>query len=115
MCETRLHALQNRRLVGVGLPAAEVAALAWVLERLRNDGRMPDLASVSACAAVEAVIKKKPAPQSDSDEDKQEVVQVAGDAEQVLGHCGGVGIVLDKDREAGVRRKDLTELDIAPL
>src|SRR5512141_1333418 len=115
MLEPYLDAADDRELVCVGLPAAQVAALAGVLERLGNDGGMTDFPSVAALTAIELVIKKKPATQSDSGEHKQEVVQVAGYSEQVLGDGGGIGIVLDKDFQAGVRREHLPEGDIAPV
>ena len=85
------------RAAGVLLEAAVVAAAAQ--DAVGHDAHVADLGADAEGAAVELAVEHEAAADAGADGDQQQVVDVLAGAEAELAPGGGVGVVLDDDRE----------------
>ena len=80
----------------------------------RYDAQVADLGADPERAAVELAVEDQPAADAGADRDQQQVVDVVAGAVGELAPRGGVGVVLDHDREVEPGLELGLEVDVAP-
>src|SRR5690606_17876595 len=109
----QLACLADQGVAGaVLLPAAAVAAGAAVAAR--DDLHVAELAGHAVLAALDLSVLEDRAADAGAQGDHHEVVLAASCAEAPLGPGGGVGVVVDEDRDGETARETVAQRLVAP-